>query len=119
MPGGLTIHVLDGSRGVPAGGLLVDLFRVGVRPSDRHHLKTAVTDESGGAGGPLVEGSAFVAGGYELLLHVGRYFRGLEGAAEEPSFLDVVPVRFAVAASTALHLGLLIGPWSYTVYRGR
>jgi 5-hydroxyisourate hydrolase len=119
MPGGLTIQVLDGSRGAPAAGLLVDLFRVGVRPSDRHHLKTAVTDEAGGAGGPLVEGSAFVAGGYELLVHVGRYFRGIENAAAEPPFLDVVPVRFAVAAPAALHLGLLIGPWGYTIYRGR
>jgi 5-hydroxyisourate hydrolase len=117
MPGGLTIQVLDSSRGAPASGLLVDLFRVGMRPSDRHHLKTAVTDEAGGAGGPLVEGSAFAAGGYELLVHVGRYFRGLEGAAEPP-FLDVVPIRFAVAKPSALHLGLLIGPWSYTVYRG-
>jgi 5-hydroxyisourate hydrolase len=120
MPGSLTIRVLDTSRGVPADGLLVDLFRVGVRPSDRQHLKTAVTNAEGAADTPLLDGDSFGEGCYELLLHVGRYFRGMDVALPDPPFLDVVPVRFGVAApADALHVGLLIGPWAYSAYHGR
>jgi 5-hydroxyisourate hydrolase len=120
MAGRLTIQVLDASRGVPATGLLIDLFRVGVRPSDRQHLKTAVTNEEGAADAPLVDGEAFAAGCYEFLLHVGRYFRGFDPALPDPPFLDVVPVRFGVAGpAEPLHVGLLISPWAYSAYRSR
>jgi 5-hydroxyisourate hydrolase len=64
----------------------------------------------------LLAGGALKAGRYELLFHIGAYFRGT--GAESP-FLDVVPVRFAVAdAGAHYHVPLLASPWSYTTYRG-
>lgn len=120
MPGRLTLQVLDTARGAPAAGVLIDLFRIGLRPSDRHHLKTAETNDDGSTGAPLLDGDAFAEGCYELLLHVGRYFRGTNVALTDPPFLDVVPVRFGVAdRESPLHLGLQIGPFAYAAYRGR
>jgi len=50
---------------------------------------------------------------------VGPYFaaRGVDLA--DPPFLDVVPLRFAVAEPEGhYHVPLLVTPWSYTTYRG-
>ena len=55
----------------------------------------------------------------ELRFHVGDYFRAQGLALAEPPFLDVVPVRFAIAdADQHYHVPLLCSPWSYATYRG-
>ncbi len=47
------------------------------------------------------------------------YFAGAGASRAEPPFLDVVPVRFAVAeAEGHYHVPLLVTPWSYCTYRG-
>ena len=52
------------------------------------------------------------AGTYQLVFHVGAYFRS-EG------FLDAVPIRFKIADPAAhYHVPLLCSPWSYATYRG-
>jgi 5-hydroxyisourate hydrolase len=59
------------------------------------------------------------AGRYEIAFHVGDYFRARGVALPEPPFLDVVPVRFAIAdASAHYHVPLLASPWAYSTYRG-
>ncbi len=59
------------------------------------------------------------AGRYELIFHVGEYFAGRGYNLPEPSFLDRVPVRFAISDATQhYHVPLLVTPWSYTTYRG-
>jgi 5-hydroxyisourate hydrolase len=56
---------------------------------------------------------------YEIAFHVGDYFRSSGTALPDPPFLEVVPVRFAIAdPDTHYHVPLLVGPWSYTTYRG-
>jgi 5-hydroxyisourate hydrolase len=93
----VTTHVLDTSAGRPAAG-------VGFTFGDA----TGVTDADGRA---LV--AADVAPGrYELRFAVGAYFG-------DDAWLDVVPVRFGVAAGwDHVHVALLVTPWSYTTYRG-
>jgi 5-hydroxyisourate hydrolase len=62
---------------------------------------------------------AMRAGTYEMLFHVGDYFRAAGTATADPPFLDVVPVRFTVAdAAGHYHVPLLVSPWSYSTYRG-
>jgi hydroxyisourate hydrolase len=52
------------------------------------------------------------AGTHELVFDVGTYFG-------EATFLDRVPVRFAVADPEAhYHVPLLTSPWAYSTYRG-
>ena len=64
-------------------------------------------------------GDAFHVGTYELVFHVGAYFRSIGGGTAEPPFLDLVPVRFTIAEPDGhYHVPLLVSPWSYSTYRG-
>ncbi len=116
----LTTHVLDTAHGRPARGVRVDLHRLG--PDDRASLvKTVLTNADGRTDEPLLAGQAMAAGQYELLFHVGAYFRDTGAALADPPFLDQVPVRFAIAdvgTDAHYHVPLLVSPWGYTTYRG-
>jgi 5-hydroxyisourate hydrolase len=58
-------------------------------------------------------------GRYELLFHVGDYFRSAGGAQPQQPFLDQVPVRFTIAEPAAhYHVPLLVSPYGYVTYRG-
>ncbi len=115
MPGGrLTTHVLDTMRGKPAVGIRIELYALEGVTAKR--IADVVTNADGRTDAPLLAGDAHKAGRYELLFHIGAYFRAT--GAESP-FLDVVPIRFAVADAAAhYHVPLLASPWSYTTYRG-
>jgi 5-hydroxyisourate hydrolase len=116
--GGLTTAVIDAEAGTPAAGMLIDLFRVAREIGERQHVRTVETDARGAIAEPLLAGTALQPATYELLFHVGRYFKARRVRQEEGPFLDVVPVRFSIAdPARAYHVTLLAGPWSYTVYR--
>ncbi|NEI71536.1 hydroxyisourate hydrolase [Rhizobium lusitanum] len=115
---GLTTHVLDTALGRPAEGLTIDLFRI--EGDARTHLKTVKTNADGRVdGGPMLVGDSFVAGTYELLFRAGDYLRASGAELPEPAFLDLVPIRFGIADTTAhYHVPLLISPYAYSTYRG-
>jgi 5-hydroxyisourate hydrolase len=116
MDGMLTTHVLDIMHGVPATDLEIELWRVG---EQRELLKVVRTNAQGRTDEPLLRDEELLPGKYELVFVVGEYFarRGVE--TPEPSFLDLVPVRFNLAdASAHYHVPLLVSPWAYSTYRG-
>jgi len=113
--GRLTTHVLDTATGRPAAGLTIELFRIGAK---EERLTSVRTNQDGRVDTPLLEGSALTAGTYELRFHAGQYLRG-QGGLPEPPFLDVVPVRFGIAAPAEhYHVPLLLSPYGYATYRG-
>jgi len=115
--GWLTTHVLDTALGVPARNLRFELFRL--ENGRRERLGSFRTNLEGRSEGPLLLGSAFRVGVYELTFHVGEYLRTQGHAYAEPLFLDEVPIRFAVSDPGAhVHVPLLISPFGYTTYRG-
>ena len=115
--GRLTTHVLDTALGRPAAGVRIELFREAA--AGRQRLGEAVTNADGRCEAPLLSGAAFEAGCYELVFHVGAYFRALEIALPAPPFLDQVPIRFGIAeAGGHYHVPLLISPYGYSTYRG-
>ena len=117
-PSGLTTHVLDTSRGRPAAGLRVDLLRVEADGRTRL-LKSLTTNADGRGDGPLLGPAEMEPGRYELLFHVGPYFRAAGVPTTDPPFLEQVPVRFAIAEPAAhYHVPLLVSPYGYTTYRG-
>jgi 5-hydroxyisourate hydrolase len=110
----LTTHVLDTASGKPAAGLRVVLRRADAPAV----LAEATTNADGRVDKPLLEGDAFKPGLYEIAFHVGDYFRKNGALGSDPAFLDVVPVRFSVAAGRDYHLPLLVAPYGYSTYRG-
>ena len=113
--GRLTTHVLDTMRGKPGAGVRIELLSLDASGSPRR-LADVVTNADGRTDAPLLAGTALKSGRYELQFHIGEYFRS---TGAESLFLDVVPVRFAIADAAAhYHVPLLASPWSYTTYRG-
>jgi 5-hydroxyisourate hydrolase len=114
----LTTAVIDALRGTPAKGMLVDLFRLPRSVGERRHLRTIETNDNGGVDTPLLAGDDFVPASYELLYHIGRYFKAQRVALDDAPFLDVVPLRFALSDATrGCHVALVVTPLSYTMYR--
>lgn len=114
--GRLTTHVLDTAAGHPAAGLEIALHRL--EGEGRTLLKTVTTNADGRCDAPLLEGSAFALGEYELVFQVGNYLRGKGMALQAPAFLDRVPVRFGMSEHTHYHVPLLVSPYGYSTYRG-
>jgi 5-hydroxyisourate hydrolase len=113
--GRLTTHVLDTALGRPAAGLTVELYRLG---DTEERMATAETNADGRIDRPLLEGDAFLAGVYELRFHAGAYLRKIV-MLPDPSFLDIVPIRFGIAApGEHYHVPLLLSPYGYSTYRG-
>jgi 5-hydroxyisourate hydrolase len=114
--GRLSTHVLDTVMGRPASGVEIELFVV--EGDTRRSVARARTNADGRTDAPLLSGDTFQVGTYELVFHIGPYFRSTETAAE-PSFLDFVPIRFSIAEPDGhYHVPLLVTPWSYSTYRG-
>jgi 5-hydroxyisourate hydrolase len=106
----LSTHVLDISRGEPAGGMKVTLYRVG---AEHKAIASATTDVDGRIAAPF--GGTLDAGQYELVFSVGPYF----GAFDLETFYDEIPIRFRVEGPDArYHVPLLVSPWGYSTYRG-
>jgi len=115
--GRLTTHVLDTAAGRPASGLKIELFRLD--GGQRTPLKSVSTNADGRVDGPLLDGGAFTAGTYELVFHAGDYLRAGGAELPEPAFLDIIPIRFGIAAAEQhYHVPLLLSPYGYSTYRG-
>jgi 5-hydroxyisourate hydrolase len=113
--GRITTHVLDTAAGRPAAGVKVVLSRIDDAPAV---IAAAVTNADGRVDKPLLEGAAFATGRYEITFHVGEYFRRSGAKLPDPPFLDLVPIRFAVAEDAHYHVPLLVSPFAYSTYRG-
>lgn len=125
--GRLTTHILDTMHGRPAAGVEIELYRLGshidlkrlVSHAELVHIASARTNADGRTDQPLLSGEAFVPGTYELVFHIGDYFRSHAAHLPEPVFLDLVPIRFGLAeANGHYHVPLLVSPWAYSTYRG-
>jgi 5-hydroxyisourate hydrolase len=115
---GLTTHVLDTVNGRPAAGVEIELFEL--KPDGAGaRLAHTRTNADGRTDAPLIPERQVRAGRFELAFHIGDYFRDCGIATAEPAFLDVVPIRFAIADPAAhYHVPLVATPWSYATYRG-
>jgi 5-hydroxyisourate hydrolase len=115
--GRLTTHVLDTTSGRPGAGVAIELSRL--EGSRSEPLRRARTNADGRCDAPLLAGAEVRPGVYELLFHVGDYFRAQGAELPEPAFLERVPVRFGIAdAGRHYHVPLLISPYGYSTYRG-
>jgi len=117
MPAKLSTHVLDLTRGAPAAGMEIELWRLDTTQPTQ--LKVVVTNADGRTDRPLLQGDAIEPGVYELSFHAGDYLRRAGHVLTDPPFLDVVIVRLGIAdPDGSYHVPLLLSPYGYSTYRG-
>lgn len=111
---GISTHVLDTSRGRPAGGVLVRLDREEA-PGRWQQVGSGRTDQNGRCGDLLAGGEKLVAGSYRLTFDTQSYF----AAQKVQGLYPAVQVIFLVRDGDAhFHIPLLLSANGYTTYRG-
>ena len=114
-PGSLSTHVLNTAEGIPAEGMVVELWRMDPAPV---LVVSRRTNADGRTDAPLMAQADFIPGRYELRFAVAEYFSA-RGQGSDPPFLDVVTLAFGLSAGQGHnHVPLLCSPWSYATYRG-
>lgn len=114
--GKLSTHILDTAHGCPAVGVELELWRIS---PERKLLKTVTTNDDGRTDDLLLKADEMRVGHYELVFKAGAYFKDKGISLPEPTFLDDIPIRFAIFdAEQNYHVPLLVSPWSYSTYRG-
>jgi len=111
----LTTHCLDTFSGKPAKGIKVEVYSISGK---REKLNSTVLNDNGRSDKPLIEGTVFKEGQYELIFFVGDYFKKITTLHKIP-FLNEVVIRFGISnPKEHYHVPLLVSPWSYSTYRG-
>jgi 5-hydroxyisourate hydrolase len=114
MAGGISVHGVDVTRGVPAQGMMVEVYAL---DPARRLVAEGRLAASGALDHAVAQGAA--AGTYEVVFHVGEYFRSSGASTSAPPFLDLVPFRFTIAdPAQHYHLPLKITPWGFSLFRG-
>ena len=118
MPG-ISIHVVDVSRGLPARGMAVEVLRIDGERAVRVGGGT-VTDSGNIDDAGLAAGDGVTAGVHEARLAAGPWFRASGAVTEDPAFLETVVFRFVVTQPQEhYHLPIKLTPWGLSVWRGR
>ena len=114
--GGVSIHVVDVSRGVVAGGMRVEVFATA--PA-RTRLCSGAINAKGVLDDPVLMSDAMQMGYYEAVFYAAEYYRAASVALPATPFLDVVTYRFAIGdARQHYHLPMKLTPWGYSCFRG-
>jgi len=120
MPG-ISVHVVDVTRGEPARGLMVDVHAVDAAGTVRRRVGGGPVGDSGAIeDDALARGEAIGAGIYEVILHAGAWYRACGVALARPAFQETVVFRFGHAdPADHVHLPIKLSPWGLSVWRGR
>ena len=114
--GGVSIHVVDVSRGVIAGGMRVEVFACG---PTRTPVCSGSINAKGVLDHPALMSDAMQAGIYEAVFHVADWYRAAGVALPTNPFLDVVTYRFSIGDTAQhYHLPMKLTPWGYSCFRG-
>jgi len=104
----ISTHVLDTERGVPAAGVRVTLYRLGVAGNTPIRMTQALTD-----------GDGRVLDLLERPLQEGEYRLEFDVAHEDGSFFTRISVDVRITdTGRSYHVPLLLAPYSMTTYRG-
>ncbi len=117
MPG-ISIHVVDVSRGVVAAGMRVEVFAVDSGSPPRL-IASGTISKTGVLADPALD-QRFAPGFYETHFHVSDFY-SVNPTRPEASvpFLDVVRYRFGIAdPDQHYHLPMKCTPWGYSCFRG-
>ncbi len=114
MPG-VSIHVVDVSRGVVAAGMKVELLAL----SSQRKLIASGAVSGKGLLENLALDATFAPGEYEAVFHVADFYRDARIALPPVPFLEVVTYRFGIAdPDQHYHLPFKVTPWGFSCFRG-
>lgn len=109
---GISTHVLDTAKGLPAQGVRAVLDRQ-ASTGDFFGIGGGITDNNGRIAQLLDGAEQLESGVYRLTFLTAEYFKGQE------FFYPEVTVLFEVRdPSRHHHIPLLLSPYGYTTYRG-
>ena len=110
----ISTHILDVSRGAPAGGVAVRLDRQNTDESWAE-LSHAWTDDDGRVKPFFLVQEPLLGGTYRLVFDTETYFSGLD----QEYFYPQVTVVFRIDDEALhYHVPLLVSPYGYSTYRG-
>lgn len=117
MPG-ISIHVVDVTRGLPARGMLVQIHRMD--EAGRHLVAGGAVGADGVVAHPVTTGAGVEPGPHDVELAAGDFYRALGVEVGAPAFLEIATFRFTVVDTTEhYHLPVKLSPWGFSVWRGR
>lgn len=105
---GISTHVLDTTRGAPAAGVAVTLYRREGR--ELREVGSGTTGEDGRIA-DLID-SEVVPGWYQIVFDLASYF------GSQQHFFSRVTLDVAISEARHHHVPLLVSPYSCTSYRG-
>ena len=113
---GISIHVVDVSRGVVASGMRIEVYATA---PERRLLCRGAINPKGVLDDPALMSDAMQAGYLEVMFHVADYYRSAGVPLPAIPFLDVVTYRFAIGDTRQhYHLPMKFTPWGYSCFRG-
>ncbi len=114
MPAKLSTHVLDLTRGAPAAGMEIELWRLDT--AEPKQLKVVHTNADGRTDAPLLAAEEMNVGDFQLVFKIRDYF-ATQGV--NATFFVYAAVFFRIDdANASYHVPLLVTPWAYSTYRG-
>ena len=116
MPG-ISIHVVDISRGIVASGMRAELWS-GIGDRQFTLLLGGRIDGTGLLPQPDLS-RTFAAGRYRVVFDVGGYYRSCGIVTGTNAFLELVNFDFGIAIPEQhVHLPFNCTPWGYSCFRG-
>lgn len=108
----VTTHVLDTSKGKPAKGLAISLFK---KNGNRwKKISSGETNADGRIADLLKKDQILEPGIYKMFFDTGSYFT----KQKRKAFYPEVSIVFETFDSSHYHVPLLLNPFGYSTYRG-
>ena len=108
----ITSHVLDTTRGQPAPGITIVLYKN--ESNVWIEIKRGITNEDGRIIDLLPSDVLLMKGIYKLRFETGTYFE----RSAVPAFYPYIEIIFNIQTEEHYHVPLLLNPFAYSTYRG-
>ena len=108
----ITTHILDTSKGKPAWGVAIKMYKkVG---TEWIQVAKGITNKDGRVSNLMIEDELLPYGIYKLNFDTKHYFDALEIETLYP-FVEII---FEIKTTEHYHIPLLLNPFGYSTYRG-
>lgn len=108
----ITSHILDTSKGRPAAGIVIILFRA--QEDQWTEITRGITNNDGRVTDLLEKSDWLQQGVYKMRFETKDYFEKEHVA----SFYPCVEIIFDIITNEHYHIPLLLSPFGYSTYRG-